>query len=190
MRIITVSSIIFFIPLLLLILLSTGCYKIDDQDSGRDFIQLSIDEEENVYRIELEMTTAADIYAEYSEIPELPAYQFTMTFKGILDQQESEARLVLKSSMPFSSGPYVLSNTTEGLLYFPSFRFSPSPYETYSINNASSGTISLTGFEGTEPGQKVEGTFNFSRVQLRDQQNNIISSEHTILQGRFRATIK
>lgn len=182
----TITIILFTV----LLIISTGCKK-EEIDPGYDFIEFAIDEEENVFRLEANPGGSNISSGNYLAIPEIPVYQFNFDFTAKDNNQNKQAMLIIKSNNPFLTGPYPLAgNTQHGMLYFPSFIFSPNVQNEYSLSDVSGGNISLTRMGGTERGSKIEGTFNFSRVQLKDNNNNIISSEHTVTQGRFRITLE
>ena len=73
--------------------------------------------------------------------------------------------------------------------YKPLFVFTETSSNGYTSNYNSSCTLEFTRIE-TFKGGKVEGVFSFLNVDLIDKDANVISSNHTLTDGKFSFTVQ
>ncbi|RAJ90822.1 hypothetical protein LX87_05451 [Larkinella arboricola] len=158
----------------------------DAKAGGTDFIEFKLDG--TLHRLENNVSINTSVVT-LSNTPALPLYQLIhVLYSGQLKQQ---ATVHLISSQSIQVKKYEFSSFD--VSNRPSFMFLDTPTSGYQTSGPNArGTIEITKLD-TLKGGIVEGTFTLSNLDQFTQTNGIyqvLSANHKVTEGKFRATFK
>ncbi|TVR82857.1 MAG: hypothetical protein EA409_04070 [Saprospirales bacterium] len=166
-----------------------SCSSDDDgSGSGPNFIEFKLNDRQ--VRINDYGTGQGVISATLLNLQDISAYTLVSSYTRVWGNENIGVHFSISSKEPLGIRTYpVDGSTVEGLLNYPTYSFVEVGKNTMAARSEyTTGTIELTSFEAVIGGV-VEGTFHFDNIVEVSETFDVISSNHTISEGRFRLTI-
>lgn len=170
--------------LILLTLILASC----DKDRGdRDFIEFVLDGEH--IQIEKFETTKGNIVSQLIDVGE--SRLLNIAFNGTVSSKPHGGALVLTRNEELAVNDYPFDGTEPGgLLTFPTFYYVNGDLTTYSLMPHGSGTITLITYSGRASGALIEGTFSISGVEKTLNSGEVVATNLSVTNGKFRVRLE
>ncbi len=155
---------------------------------GTDYIEFKLDGNPVSYNNFLVTPPALSIgTANYSNMPSIPLYKLHGLFMSISGTPVSFVKLDISDSIPITTGQYSFTNFSS-VWRKAAFSIGYSNGTFLFPEQTSVGYIEITRLDSVDEG-KCEGTFSFSNLSLIDDDENILSGNHTLTEGKFSLTV-
>jgi len=170
--------------LMVLLIFATSCGK--DRD-GKDFIEFELDG--NFVRIESVGSTEGNINAKIAYVADRKL--LSVGYTGLYNGLASAGSFGFSQPDDFAAQSYSFDGTAPGgMLFYPSFIYVFQTNEGYTLTPNGAGNITFTFYAGSNVGDVIEGTFNFTGVEKKDSGGNVVNPNLTLSNGRFKFTIE
>jgi hypothetical protein len=170
------------------LLLVSSCKEKEDDaspnDPQEDFIEFKIDGTQ--YRINQTGYTATGAStAEFIDKPDLPNYHLSVLFVSPAGATSRSVLMGMGEPTPLTLKTYhnlpIQGQTIVFLTLLPN-SFS------YVMHHGSEATLTLAHLDKAK-GSKVEGTFSIDRLDYKNANHDVVSSNHKLTDGKFKVTV-